>query len=104
MLLEKNTRKEIEMSITKVVNVFGCIFIGLLGAICCISLVGILFSISFDEFKYNAIDCFLIFISSFVLMGFIGLIWIMIIHPEYLSKNRKDSWNEKNICHIEASS
>jgi len=78
--------RRIEMSIIKVVNAFGCIFIGLLGAICCISLVGILLSISFDEFKYSLMDCFLTFISSFVLMGFIGLIWTMLIHPEYFTE------------------
>lgn len=74
------------MSITKVVNMFGCIFIGLLGAICCISLVGILLSISFDGFNYSVMNCFLTFISSFFLMELVGYIWAMIIHPEYFTE------------------
>ena len=73
------------MSIIKVVNVFGCIFIGLLGAICCISLVGILLSISFDGFKYGVMECFMTFLFSFGLMAFVGYVWTMIIHPERLS-------------------
>ena len=68
---------------SKVVNVFGCVFIGLLGVICCASLVGILLNISFDGFKYDVMDCLMTFLSSFVLMGLVGYVWIGIIHPEY---------------------
>lgn len=69
---------------TKVINILGCIFIGLLGAICSVSLVGILLSISFDGFKYSAMDCFMTFLESFGLMAVVGFIWTLIIHPEYL--------------------
>ena len=76
---------------TKVINVFGGIFVGLLGAICCVSLVGILLSISFEEFKYNVMDCFLTFTSSFILMALVGYIWTMIYISSICLTNRKDN-------------